>query len=132
LLNQLSLDEINLAFFIYAMTDNFKAYKGTINGLYHRAKDDLWTPKLATVVLLLGGILIITIFFNIAFFSFGGWFVSFIVYFIEALAPLILLFLHQRKVYETVREKALEMEATNPGIYEAYEEWRAMVDSPNS
>ena len=114
------------------MTENFHKHKATINGIYRQAKDDLWTPQLATVVLLLGGILIVTIFFNIAFFSFGGWFVSFIVYFIEALAPLILLFLHQRKVYETVREKALELEATNPGIYEAYEEWRSNIDSPSS
>jgi hypothetical protein len=114
------------------MSDNFEKHKGTINGLYRQAKADLWTPPLATVVLLLFGVLIVTIFFNVALFSFGNMFVAFIVYLVEALAPLIVLSLHQRKVYETVREKAYELNATHPGIYEAYEEWRARVDSPSS
>jgi uncharacterized membrane protein len=114
------------------MSDNFEKHKGIINSLYRQAKDDLWTPQFATVLLLLFGVLIVTIFFNVAVFSFGNWFVAFIVYFVEAVAPLVALYLHQRKIYETVREKAFAMNAAHPGIYEAYEEWRSKVDNPAS
>jgi uncharacterized membrane protein len=114
------------------MSDNFEKYKGTLNGLYRQTKDELWTPQFATVLLLLFGILIVTIFFNVAIFSFGHWLIAFIVYLAEVLVPLVALYLHQRKIYETVGEKALEMDAANPGIYHAYEEWRSKVDSPTS
>src|SRR5215204_7562905 len=110
------------------MSANFEKYKGTLSGIYRQTKDDLWTPQFATILLLLGGVLIGTVFFNVAVFSFGHWVIALVVYFTEALAPLLLLYLHQRKIYEIVREKAYEMEPTHPGIYEAYEEWRARVD----
>jgi len=114
------------------MSENFEKYKGTINSLYRQTKDELWTPQLATLVLLFVGILIATIFFNVAVFSFGHWAIALIVYLIEVIIPLFILYRHQRKIYETVREKALEMDATNPGIYEAYEEWRKKVEPPES
>ncbi|GEM_PF-6696635 len=112
------------------MPDNFEEYKGTINSLYRQTKEDLWTPQLATVLLLLVGIPIATVFFNVAVFSFGHWLIAVIVYLVEAIVPLIVLYRHQQKIYETVRARALEMDATNPGIYEAYERWRSKVDSP--
>jgi hypothetical protein len=114
------------------MSDNFEKYKGTINSLYRRTKDDLWTPQLATVLLLLGGILIVTIFLNVALYSFGNMFITFLVYLVEAAVPLIVLYIHQRKIFEIMREKVLEMDAANPGIYQAYEEWRSRYDNRTS
>ena len=131
MLNQILLDETILVLFIYAMSDNFEKYKDTINSIYRQAKDDLWTTQFATLVLLLFAILFITVVLNLVFFSFGSWFVSVIVYFVEAIVPVVVLFFHQRKVYETVREKALELDSVNPGIYDAYQEWRSKVDSPS-
>ena len=110
------------------MSQNFEKYKATINVLYSQTKDELWTPRLATMLLLFAGILIATVFFNVAVFSFGHWVVALVVYLIEAMIPLVILYRHQQKVYEVVRERALEMDATNPGILEAYEEWRRILD----
>ena len=106
------------------MSENFEKYKGTLDSLYRQTKDELWTPPFATLVLSFIGILIITIFFNVAVFSFGHWVIALIVYLVEAAAPIVVLYRHQQKVYETLREKTSAMDAANPGIYEAYEEWR--------
>ena len=114
------------------MSENFEKYKATINVLYRQTKDELWTPQLATVLLLFLGILVITIFFNVSVFSFGHWAIALVVYFTEVIVPLFILYRHQQKIYETVREKALEMDAANPGIYEAYEEWHRKIAPPNS
>ena len=112
---------------IKSMSDNFEKYKDTIDSLYRQTKDDLWTPPFATLVLLLFGILIITIFFNVAVFSFGHWIIALIVYLIEAVAPVVALYRHQQKIYETVGERAREMDATNPGLYDAYKQWRISI-----
>lgn len=109
------------------MSDNFEKYKGTINQIYRQAKEDLWTMPIATLVLLLGGILLITIIVNLVFFSFPNMFVAFFVYLVETLAPLFVLYRHQQKVYDTVREKVSELEGTQPGIMSAYEEWHTKI-----
>jgi hypothetical protein len=114
------------------MSDNFEKYKETINQIYRQAKEDLWTMPIATLVLLLGGLLLITIIVNLVFFSFGNLFVAFFVYLIEILAPLFVLYRHQQKVYEKVREKVSELEGTQPGILSAYEEWHAKIAPPES
>lgn len=114
------------------MSDNFEKYKGIINGIYRQAKVDLWTTEFATLLLLLFGVLFVSIIMNVVFFSFGNWFISFLVFFVEIAAPLIVLYLHQRKIYEAVRAKTLAMDSTHPGIYEAYEQWRSKADSPNN
>ena len=126
------MDEITLVFFIYAMSDNFEKYKGTINGIYRQTKADLWTPQFATILLLMLGILVVTIFFNAAVFSFGHWLISLIVYSVEIIIPIVLLYLHDRKIHEIVREKAYQMDAANPGISEAYEEWRSNINNLTS
>jgi hypothetical protein len=106
------------------MPDNLENHKATLDSLYQQTKDELWTPPFATLVLLLFGIPFITVFFNIAVFSFGHWLVALIVYLIEAAAPVFVLYRHRQKIDETVRQKARALEATNPGIYEAYEKRR--------
>jgi uncharacterized membrane protein len=111
------------------MSDNFEKYKGTINGIYRETKEALWTTQFATLVLLLFAILFLTIVVNAVFFSFGGWFMSTIIYLVEAIVPLTVLYFHQQKIFQIVREKVSEMEATNPGMVEAYEDWRARVDN---
>lgn len=103
------------------MPDNLEKHKATLDSLYRQTKDELWTPPFATLLLLLFGIPIITIFFNIAFFSFPHWTLALVAYLIEALAPFVVLYRHRQQVNETVREKARAMDATEPGIYEAYE-----------
>lgn len=107
------------------MSENFEKHKETINSLHRQTKEELWTPQLATLLLLLVGILIATVFFNVAVFSFGHWAVALVVYIVEAIAPLVVLYRYRQKIYETVREKALAMDATDPGIYEACKEWQA-------
>ena len=109
------------------MSVNFEKYKGTINHLYREAKDELWTMQLATLVLLLCGILLITIIVNLVFFSFPNKIVAVLIYLVEVLAPLFVLYRHQQKVYLAVREKVSELEGTQPGIMNAYEEWHAKI-----
>ena len=109
------------------MSENFEKYKGTINQIYRQTKDEQWTMPLATLVLLLGGILLITILVNVVFFSFPNLFVAFLVYLIEVLAPLFVLYRHQQKVYNIVREKVSELEPAEPGIMNAFDEWHARV-----
>jgi hypothetical protein len=55
-----------------------------------------------------------------------------LIYLAEIVAPLGVLYHHQRKIYEIVREKTSAMNAAQPGISEAYDEWRSKVDSPSS
>ena len=112
------------------MSDNFQKYKETINDIYRQTKESLWTTEFATLILLLFAVLFLTIVVNLVFFSFGGWFISFIIYLVEIAAPLTVLYLHQQKLYRAVGEKVSEMEAANPGIYEAYQEWRSKAESP--
>lgn len=107
------------------MSENLEKYKGTIDQIYRETKDEQWTMPLATLVLLLGGILLITILVNVVFFSFPNLFVAFLVYLIEILAPLFVLYRHQQKVYDAVREKVSALAAAEPGIMNAFEEWRA-------
>jgi uncharacterized membrane protein len=114
------------------MSDNFEKYKGTLSAIYRRTKEELWTMQFATLILLLFAVLFLTIVVNVVFISFGNWFFSALIYIVELGIPLVMLYLHQREVYEAVRRKALEMDATHPGIYAAYEEWRGKVDSPSS
>lgn len=106
------------------MSENFENHKETLDKLYRQTKEELWTPPFATLVLLLLGIPFITVFFNIAIFSFGHWIVALVVYLAEAAAPVVVLYRHRQKIDETVRAKALEMDAREPGIYKAYEEWK--------
>lgn len=109
------------------MSDNFEKYKGTINQIYRQQKEELWTMEIATLVLLLCGILLITVIVNLVFFSFGNLFIAFLVYLVETLAPLFVLYRHQQKVYDAVREKVSELEGTQPGIVNAFEEWHAKI-----
>ena len=114
------------------MSDNFEKYKSTINQIYRQSKEDLWTMPIATLVLLLGAVLLVTIIVNAVFFSFPNLFVAFLVYLVEIVAPLFVLYRHQQKVYDAVREKVSELEGTEPGILSAYEEWYARVAPPES
>ncbi|HEY8562191.1 MAG TPA: hypothetical protein VIL74_17585 [Pyrinomonadaceae bacterium] len=106
------------------MSANLEKYRGALDDLYRRAKEEAWTPQTATLLLLCAGVLVATIFFNVAVFSFGHWIVALVVYFLEALAPLAVLHRHRRGIDEAVRAKTSEMESTHPGISEAYREWR--------
>lgn len=114
------------------MSENFEKYKETINQIYRQSKDDLWTMPVATLVLLLGAVLFVTILVNAVFFSFPHLFVAVLVYLVEILAPLYVLYRHQQKVYEAVREKVSDLEVTQPGIISAYEEWHAKIAPPES
>ncbi len=114
------------------MSDNFQKYKGTINSIYRQTKEELWTTPFATLVLLLFAVLFLTLVVNIIFFSFGNWFITFLIYFAEIVAPLAVLYFHQQKVYAAIREKVSEIEADNPGINDAFEEWRTKIDRPHS
>lgn len=114
------------------MPENLENYRETIEDIYRRTKDELWTMPLATLVLLLFAVLFVTIVLNLVFFSFGGWVLSFLVYLLEIAAPLAVLYLHRQKVLRTVREKISGMDSTHPGIYEAFEEWRSRPVSRKS
>jgi hypothetical protein len=106
------------------MSDNFQKYKGTLQNLSRRAKDACWTPALATLVFLLVGLLALTITVRVCFVSFGNLLVDFFVFLAEAIAILAPIFWYQRKTVEYMRGEVLELETTNPGISEAFEEWQ--------
>jgi hypothetical protein len=114
------------------MPDNFEKYKGTINEIYRQTKEELWTTEFATLILLLFAVLFLTVILNLVFFSFGNLFITFLIYLAEVAAPLTVLYLHQRKIYEIVREKTSALDSAQPGISEAFEEWRSKVDNPSS
>ncbi len=114
------------------MSDNFEKYNETINEIYRRTKEELWTTQFATLVLLLFAVLFLTIVVNVVFYSFGNWFVTFLIYLAEICVPLAVLYRHQQKVYKIVRAKIFGMNSANPGISEAFEEWRSKIVSPTS
>jgi len=109
------------------MSENFEKYKGTINEIYQRTKEELWTTQFATLVLLLFAVLFLTIVLNVVFYSFGNWFVTFLIYFVEIAVPIVVLYRHQQKVYNIVRAKTSELNPTNPGISDAFEEWHSKI-----
>jgi uncharacterized membrane protein len=114
------------------MPDNLEKHKGTINEIYRQTKEELWTTEFATLVLLLFALLFLTIVLNVVFFSFGNLLITFLIYLVETAAPLVVLYLHQRKIYEIVREKTSALDSAQPGISEAYDEWRSKIDSAAS
>lgn len=105
------------------MSENLDKYKETIEKIYRETKDDLWTMPHATLVLLLFGVLFMTIIVNVVFFSFGSWLLALPVYALEIAAPLYVLYRHRQKIDAAAREKVSALEATKPGIVEAYAEW---------
>jgi len=114
------------------MSDNFEKHKGTIDEIYRQTKEELWTTEFATLVLLLFAVLFLTVVLNLVFYSFGNWFVTFLIYLAEIAAPIVVLYRHQQKIYETVRAKTSEMNPAQPGISEAFEKWRSKIVSPTS
>lgn len=107
------------------MPDNFEKYEKTIDDIYLRTKEELWTIEFATIVLLLSAILFITILINVVFTSFGNWFLAVIVYLAEIGALLAALYIYRQKVSETVGKKISALENAHPGISKAYQEWRS-------
>lgn len=107
------------------MSDNFQKYKETINDIYRKTKEELWTTEFATLILLLFAVLFLTILINVVFFSFDHWLITLLIYLAEIAAPLTVLYLHQQKIYKVVSEKVSAMESKNSGISEAYAEWRS-------
>ena len=110
------------------MPDNFENHKETINEIYLQTKEDLWTREFATLVLLLFAVLFLTVVYNVVFFSFGNWFVTFLIYLAEIAATVFVLYRHQQKVNETVRSKVSKMDSTtHPGILKAYEQAHSKI-----
>src|SRR5688572_30152631 len=106
------------------MSDNFQKYKAALQNLSRRAKDDCWTPTMATVFYIMLGVLALTIVLRVFFFSFGNMLIDFFVFLAEALAILALILWYHRKTVEYMRSEVLELEPSNPGISEAFEEWQ--------
>jgi uncharacterized membrane protein len=112
------------------MPDNVENHTETINKIYLQTKEDLWTREFATLVLLLFAVLFLTIVLNVVFYSFGNWFVTFLIYLAEIAATVFVLYRHQQKIYEAVRAKASEMDSTtHPGISAAYNQWRSNANN---
>ncbi len=107
------------------MSAPLEKYKETIDDIYLRTKEELWTMEFATIVLLLCAVLFITALINVVFTSFGSWFLALIVYLAEIGALLAALYIYRQKVLETVRKKISAMDSTQPGISAAYDEWRS-------
>ncbi|HEX8738020.1 MAG TPA: hypothetical protein VF721_21990 [Pyrinomonadaceae bacterium] len=106
------------------MSDNFQKYKGTLQNLSRRAKDNCWTPGFATLFYMLVGLLAATIIARVFFCSFGNLLIDFFVFLAEAVVILALILRYQRKTVEFMRGEVLELESSNPGIGEAFEEWQ--------
>lgn len=106
------------------MPDNFQKYKGTLQNLSRRAKEACWTPALATFILLLIGLLVLTVVTRFFFFSFGNLLIDFFVFLAEAAAILATIFWYHRKTVEYMRDEVLQLETSNPGIGEAFEQWQ--------
>ena len=114
------------------MSENFEKHNETIDQIYRQSREDLWTMPVATLVLLLGGILLMTILVNAVFFSFPNLLVAALVYLIEISAPLFVLYRYQQRVYESVRAKVVDLEKTQPGILRVYEKWHGNAAPPQS
>jgi hypothetical protein len=109
------------------MQDNFEKYKGTLQYLSKRAKEDCWTTPLATIFYMLIGLLIVTIILRVFFFSFGNMLIGFFIFLIEAVAILIPILWFHRQAQEYMQNKCFELERDNPGICEAFDEWKRRV-----
>jgi hypothetical protein len=105
------------------MPDNFQKHKATLQNLSRRAKDACRTPGFAALFYMLVGLLAATIIVRVFFFSFGNLLVDFFVFLAEAIAILALILRYHRKTVEYMRGEVLALESSNPGIYEAFEEW---------
>jgi hypothetical protein len=106
------------------MPDNFQKHKATLQNLSRRAKDACWTAGFAALFYMLVGLLSLTIIARVFFFSFGNLPADFFVFLAEAVAILALILWYQRKTVEYMRGEVLALETSNPGIYEAFEEWQ--------
>lgn len=106
------------------MSDNFQKYKGTLQNLSRRAREACWTTGFATLFYMLVGLLAATIIARVFFFSFGNLLIDFFVFLAEAVAVLAPILRYHRKTVEYMRDEVLALEPSNPGIYEAFEQWR--------
>lgn len=102
------------------MSANSATHDDTIDRIYEETGDELWTMPYATLVLLLFGILGMTLLVNVVFYSFAHWTLAVLVYAVEIAVPAYVLYRHRQKVDAAVRAKVSALEATHPGITDAF------------
>ena len=105
------------------MPDNFDKYKGRLQALHREAKTHCWTTPLATMIYLLTAVLIATIILRIIY-SFAGGLTTVIIFVAETAALLATILYYDKNVREYMEVQCAELTETNPGLDDAYEEWK--------
>lgn len=103
--------------------NNLVKYEMMIDGIARRAKNDAWTPRIATFFYL--ALMLIAATAVICFFvTIGNVLITFLVFLIEIVVSLIPIFWHAAKTRERIDDEVTELERKNPGFLEAYELWK--------
>jgi hypothetical protein len=105
------------------MTDNFDKYKILLKELSREANQAIWTSGSWLIViiflLLIGATIIARIFI-----PFANMLVMFFIFLAEVVALLIPILVCHHKVDKYMHNRCIELELNNPGLSEAYEEWK--------
>lgn len=105
------------------MQDNFDKYKGRLGEFHKEAKSNCWTAPLATFIYLALAILIATIILRVIY-SFAGGLATILIFVVEAAALLGAIFYYDKQVKEYMSSQCLDLEPANPGISDAWDEWK--------
>lgn len=105
------------------MSDHFDKYKGRLHQMHRQAKSTCWTPPLAAFIYLSLGVLVLTIILRVIY-SFAGGIETIIIFVAESAVLLGSVLYYEKQVRAYMQERVNELDATEPGIYYAYEEWK--------
>jgi hypothetical protein len=105
------------------MSDNFDKYKGRLHQLHRQAKSVCWTPGLATFVYLSVAVLLVTIVLRVIY-TFAGGLGTIAIFVTESALLLGSILYYEKQVREYMREQSIDIDNTEPGFYEAYEDWK--------
>ncbi len=105
------------------MTDNFAKYKVLLKQLSQESNQAVWTSGTWMIVIMFLLLIIATAIIRI-FVPFADMLITFFIFLAEVIALLIPVLIYHHKAGEYMRERCLELDTANQGLYEAYEEWK--------
>jgi len=106
--------------------DNYQKYEAMIKELSRESGRMAWSSGNSTVFYMILLIIIATIVACI-FFPFANMLIMLFIFAGEGLALFIPVGLYYHKAGVYMQDKCIELDRTNPGIYDAYEEWKRKV-----
>lgn len=124
--SSISRSSIIQPFNLEYMPDNFDKYEGMIKELSRESGRMAWSSGNSTIFYILLLVIAATIVACI-FFPFANMLIMLFIFIAEGIALFVPLALYHHKASVYMQDKCLELEATHPGISEAYEEWKRRI-----